>query len=84
MPYLAIGSFRAVVTMALPNCCIFSAFLAQEGALAMVRNNGRHDMAILNAGYQHHAGKTELPAVVLAADHYMRVRIIRIVTDRDL
>lgn len=50
----------------------------------MVRNNGRHDMAILNAGYQHHAGKTELPAVVLAADHYMRVRIIRIVTDRDL
>ncbi|MCH8135464.1 MAG: hypothetical protein IIB77_05745 [Proteobacteria bacterium] len=35
-----------------------SAFLAREGALLIVRNNGRDDMAISNTSYQYHAGMT--------------------------
>jgi len=51
-----------------------SPFLVQEGALAMVRKNGRDDMAISNSGYQYHVGMTPgIPAVVLAADHYKRL-----------
>jgi len=51
-----------------------SPFLVEEGALAMVRKNGRGDMAISNPGYQYHVGMTpEIPAVVLAADHYNRL-----------
>ncbi len=51
-----------------------SPFLAREGALVMVRKNDRDGMAISNLGYQYHVGKTpEIPAVVLAADHYKRL-----------
>jgi len=51
-----------------------SPFLAREGALVMVRKNGRDGMAISNVGYQYHVGMTpEIPAVVLAADHYKRL-----------
>ncbi len=51
-----------------------SPFLVQEGALVMVRMNGRDDMAISNLGYQYHVGMTpEMPAVVLAADHFKRL-----------
>lgn len=49
-------------------------FLVEEGALVMVRKNGRDDMAISNPGYQYHVGMTpEIPAIVLAADHYKRL-----------
>jgi len=50
------------------------AFLAQEGALAVIRNNGRDDMAINNAAYLYHLGLTpEIPAVVLVTGHYERL-----------
>jgi carboxypeptidase Q len=52
-----------------------SAFLAKEGALVMVRMSGRPDMVIQMTGYQYHVGMTpEIPAVVLAAEHYMRLK----------
>jgi len=51
-----------------------SPFLVEEGALVMVRKNDRDGMAISNLGYQYHVGMTpEIPAVVLAADHYKRL-----------
>jgi len=51
-----------------------SPFLVEEGAQVLVRKNGRDDMAISNVGYQYHVGMTpEIPAVVLAADHYKRL-----------
>ena len=51
-----------------------SAFLAQEGALAMVRKSSGDAMVIQMVGYQYHVGMTpEIPAVVLAAEHYKRL-----------
>jgi len=52
-----------------------SAFLAKEGALLMVRKSSRADMVIQMVGYQYHVGMTPaIPAVVLAAEHYQRLK----------
>jgi carboxypeptidase Q len=52
-----------------------SAFLANEGALAMVRMSRREGMVIQMVGYQYHVGMTpEIPAVVLAGEHYKRLK----------
>jgi len=52
-----------------------SAFLAQEGAQVMVRMSGHDDMVIQVTGYQYHVGMTpEIPAVVLSAVHYKRLK----------
>jgi carboxypeptidase Q len=52
-----------------------SAFLATEGALVMVRESGHDAMILQVTGYQYHVGMTpEIPAVVLAAEHYQRLK----------
>jgi carboxypeptidase Q len=51
-----------------------SAFLAKEGALVMVRKSSNAGMVIGLTGYQFHLGMTpEVPAVVLAGEHYKRL-----------
>lgn len=51
-----------------------SAFLAEEGALVMVRRSGGDAMVIQVTGYQYHVGMTpKIPAVVLAGAHYDRL-----------
>ncbi len=69
-----------------------SPFLVEQGALVMVRKNGRDDMAISNAGYLYQVDMTpEIPAVVLAADHYRRLlrladngHVVRLSVDVDV
>jgi len=52
-----------------------SAFLAKEGAQVLVRMSSRDDMVIQMVGYQYHVGMTPaIPAVVLAAGHYQRLK----------
>jgi len=52
-----------------------SAFLAKEGALVMIRKSSRDAMIIQVVGYQYHVGMTpEIPAVMLAAEHYKRLK----------
>ena len=49
-------------------------FLSKEGALAVILNNGRAGLAIDTSAYLYHAGLTpEIPAVVLATEHYERL-----------
>ncbi|MBT5218153.1 MAG: M28 family peptidase [Woeseia sp.] len=51
-----------------------SAFLAKEGAQVLVRKSSSDAMVIQMVGYQYHIGMTpEIPAVVLAAEHYKRL-----------
>ncbi|MFC3050710.1 M20/M25/M40 family metallo-hydrolase [Kordiimonas pumila] len=54
-------------------------FLAEEGALAMVRQSTRDAMLIEASGYKHIDGQLpKIPGVVLAAEHYRRaVRLLR-------
>lgn len=52
-----------------------SAFLAEEGALGLVRKNFRDDMAISNDGYQYKVGQTpQIPGIVLATQYYKRLK----------
>jgi hypothetical protein len=52
-----------------------SSFLAREGALVMVRKSYQENMIINATAYQYHADKSpEVPAVVLASEHYERLK----------